>query len=378
MEKAKTFTQFKEDIRKWKDAHREEYNRFARCMANGDERQYFEIFKAVALQSVKTARTMELCWGDDSAEDFEDVFISFKEDALPESIARLASEFQGIGFSEKNEDARQIGRKGILASLRRIFGRCKPEPTVKISAPLVLSWLFFGKSFEAMVLMTDKLVRNPHADALDKRKCSFAGKAIIRASINAGYRTKEDWDRFFSLEKAITDGTVSDWALKEIEHETQTSIETNPVVKTTQQIRTSGKQKAKELPLIDYLSCPDKEKVISVIGQFIKEHNTGIGLAIPYYVLKELDLFKGLNAVKEYSMGLAMQFRDIGNLKSESSCRQAVAFLQKEQYVSVNGKMGNAPLIKSDEVTSMMEQLRNNILSALEQDAPVLQPFMTE
>ena len=77
-------------------------------------------------------------------------------------------------------------------------------------------------------------------------------------------------------------------------------------------------------------------------------------------------------------MGLAMQFRDIGNLKSESSCRQAVAFLQKEQYVSVNGKMGNAPLIKSDEVTSMMEQLRNNILSALEQDAPVLQPFMTE
>lgn len=161
MEKAKTFTQFKEDIRKWKDAHREEYNRFARCMANGDERQYFEIFKAVALQSVKTARTMELCWGDDSAEDFEDVFISFKEDALPESIARLASEFQGIGFSEKNEDARQIGRKGILASLRRIFGRRKPEPTVKISAPLVLSWLFFGKSFEAMVLMTDKLVAIP-------------------------------------------------------------------------------------------------------------------------------------------------------------------------------------------------------------------------
>ena len=35
-----TYDQFKADILRWKNSHREEYNRFARLMTNGDERQY--------------------------------------------------------------------------------------------------------------------------------------------------------------------------------------------------------------------------------------------------------------------------------------------------------------------------------------------------
>ena len=41
-----TYEQFKEDILRWKNSHREEYNRFARLMANGDERQYLAICRA--------------------------------------------------------------------------------------------------------------------------------------------------------------------------------------------------------------------------------------------------------------------------------------------------------------------------------------------
>lgn len=45
-----TYDQFKADILHWKNTHREEYNRFARLMTNGDERQYLDICKAIFRQ----------------------------------------------------------------------------------------------------------------------------------------------------------------------------------------------------------------------------------------------------------------------------------------------------------------------------------------
>ena len=39
-EQKQTYEQFKADILQWKDAHREEYTRFAKMMADGNEVQY--------------------------------------------------------------------------------------------------------------------------------------------------------------------------------------------------------------------------------------------------------------------------------------------------------------------------------------------------
>ena len=38
-EQKQTYEQFKADILQWKDAHREEYTRFAKMMADGNEVQ---------------------------------------------------------------------------------------------------------------------------------------------------------------------------------------------------------------------------------------------------------------------------------------------------------------------------------------------------
>ena len=48
-----TYDQFKADIFRWKNSHREEYNRFARLMTNGDERQYLAICRAIFKQLPK-------------------------------------------------------------------------------------------------------------------------------------------------------------------------------------------------------------------------------------------------------------------------------------------------------------------------------------
>ena len=42
-----TYEQFKADILQWKDAHREEYRRFAKMMADGNEMQYLAVCRAI-------------------------------------------------------------------------------------------------------------------------------------------------------------------------------------------------------------------------------------------------------------------------------------------------------------------------------------------
>lgn len=81
-----TYDQFKADILRWKNSHREEYNRFARLMTNGDERQYLAICRAIFKQLPKVKIEWELCWGDDSVEDFDNINLLFSEESVPEQI----------------------------------------------------------------------------------------------------------------------------------------------------------------------------------------------------------------------------------------------------------------------------------------------------
>ena len=75
-----TYDQFKADILRWKNSHREEYNRFARLMTNGDERQYLSICRAIFKQLPKVKAEWELCWGDDSVENFDSISLLFSEE----------------------------------------------------------------------------------------------------------------------------------------------------------------------------------------------------------------------------------------------------------------------------------------------------------
>lgn len=81
-----TYDQFKADILQWKNSHREEYNRFARLMTNGDERHYLAICRAIFKQLPKVKTEWELCWGDDSVEDFDNINLLFSEESVPEQI----------------------------------------------------------------------------------------------------------------------------------------------------------------------------------------------------------------------------------------------------------------------------------------------------
>ena len=363
-----TYEQFKADILQWKNTHREEYCRFARLMTNGDERQYLAICRSIFKQLPKIKTEWELCWNDDSKDDFNDIDLLFKEESVPKQIVET---FQKQRENNNSNDSVLVSLWGRVQSF--FSGKYRH---ITLSAPLVLSWLYYGKSFEAMVSMIDKQMKHPKVDNADRQSCSFVAKQIIDVSIKNGFRTKADWDRYFSMNDAIRKGNIGEWALQSVTDEMKagndnnactTNLEETNIDTTTAQ-RTAGKKKIQERPLAEYLDCENKEAVIQCIRNFVTVNTNAVHQALPFYVLKELRLVAGMHTAKEYSTGLALQFPDLLTLKSESAIRQAVGSLKTTRHVIKDGKDQSALLIESDENRELFQTLVGSIRNIIGTD----------
>ena len=360
-----TYEQFKEDILQWKNTHREEYNCFSRLMTNGDERQYLAICKAIFRQLPSIRREWELSWNDDSTDGLANIGMQFAENAVPGQIVELYRKQR----EENNPLPDNIPPVTFWGRIKSFFSGKSSKPGVTLSAPLVLSWLYYGKSFEAMVSMIEKQMKNPKADNADRQGCSLVVKQIINVSIRNGFRTRADWDRYFAMNSAIEKGNVGEWALQTITADMETDEESRDTITTRTEDsvrgpvvqRVAGKKKIQERPLADYLNHENKEVVLHHIRDFISVNTSAIHQALPFYVLKELGLVAGMHTAKEYSMGLTLQFTDLPSLKSESAIRQSVGFLRTAKHVIKDGKDQMAPLIKSDENRELFQKLAQAI-----------------
>lgn len=356
-----TYEQFKADILRWKNAHREEYSRFARLMTNGDEKQYLAICRVIFKKLPKIKTEWELCWNDDSMENFASIDLQFKENAVPGQIVELYRKQR-----EESSPLPDTPPTTLWGRMTSFFSGKPKDPGITLSASLVLSWLYYSKSFEAIVGMIDKQMKHPKADKADKMSCSFVVRQIIEVSIKNGFRTQADWDRYFSMSEAIEKGNVGEWALQSVTDEMATDDDNNTcttdleeantdVTPTVQ--RTAGKKKIQERPLAAYLDWENKEAVISCIRNFITVNTSAVHQALPFYVLKDLRLVAGMHTAKEYSTGLTLQFPDLLTLKSESAIRQAVGFLKTARHVIKDGKDQSALLIESDENQELLQTL---------------------
>ena len=360
-----TYEQFKEDILQWKNTHREEYNCFSRLMTNGDERQYLAICKAIFRQLPSIRREWELSWNDDSTDGLANINMQFAENAVPGQIVELYTKQR----EENNPLPDNIPPVTLWGRIKSFFSGKSSKPGVTLSAPLVLSWLYYGKSFEAMVSMIEKQMKNPKADNADRLGCSLVVKQIINVSIKNGFRTRADWDRYFAMNNAIEKGHVGEWALQAITADMETDEESRDTITTRTEDsvrgpvvqRVAGKKKIQERPLADYLDHENKKVVLHHIRDFISVNTSAIHQALPFYVLKELGLVAGMHTAKEYSMGLTLQFTDLPSLKSESAIRQSVGFLRTAKHVIKDGKDQMAPLIESDENRELFRKLAQAI-----------------
>lgn len=354
-EKQEKFEAFKAGILKWKNEHREEYNEFARIMTNCDETFYCQIFKAVIGQMRHIAREWELSWGDDGDETFDSIFILVSRENLPQKISEM--------FSVAVPDTERKCRWMNIA--RRMIGM-KPNMKVRLSAPLLLNWLFYGKSFESMMAMLEKQMSNPHIERIDRMKCSLASRSVIAVSIKGGYRTKEDWERYFAMENANKDGDTGEWALRDAVKDIDSGTEAAPLPEAaTENVQhlTPGRKKSKACPLIDYLPADSGEAVISYIRSYVITHQSAMLQALPYFVLKEMPLRLPLLNGVEYATAMTRQFPDVSELLSEHSLRQAVGKLAGTETLLLekDSKKQMCRYIESDANQKLIEQLRNDI-----------------
>ena len=362
-----TYEQFKADILQWKDMHREEYRRFAKMMADGNEMQYLAVCRAIFKQLPGIRREWQQSWCDDSTDSFRNIGLHFKENAVPEQIVEL--------YRKQREEDAAPPPTTFWSRMKYIFRQSVRKRCVTLSAPLVLSWLYYGKSFEAMVDMVSRQAGHPKAGNAERMGCSIVVKQIIEVSIKNGFRTQEDWDKHFAMKDAIEKGSIGEWALQSLKDgmrcsDTEGSPAATESVSGTvpQAQRTAGKKKIQERPLADYLKCRKKEAVILCIRRFVSINTSAIHQALPFYVLKDLQMVAGMHAAKEYSVGMALQFPDLPSLKSESAIRQAVGFLKTAKHIIKDGKDQMAPLIESDENRELFRSLVQEIKEIISED----------
>ena len=352
-----TYEQFKADILQWKDTHREEYTRFAKMMADGNEMQYLAVCRAIFKQLPGIKKEWQMSWCDDSTDAFRNIGLHFKKNAVPGQIVELYRK-------QREEDAAPLPTT-FWGRMKYIFRQSVRKHRVTLSAPLVLSWLYYGKSFEAM----------PKAGNAERMGCSIVVRQIIEVSIKNGFRTQEDWDEHFAMKGAIEKGSIGEWALQSLKDgmgggdtggspaATDSGSGTVP-----QAQRTAGKKKIQERPLADYLKCGNREEVLQCIRRFVSINTSAVHQALPFYVLKDLQLVAGMHAAKEYSVGMALQFPDLPSLKSESAIRQAVGFLKTAKHIIKDGKDQMAPLIESDENRELFRSLVQEIKEIISED----------
>jgi hypothetical protein len=360
-EQKQTYEQFKADILQWKDAHREEYTRFAKMMADGNEVQYLAVCRAIFKQLPGIKKEWQISWCDDSTDGFENIGLHFKENAVPEQIVEL--------YRKQREEDATSPPSSFWGRMRYIFRQSLRKRRVTLSAPLVLSWLYYGKSFEAMVDMVSRQAGHPKAGNAERMGCSIVVRQIIEVSIKNGFRTQEDWDRHLAMKSAIEKGGIGEWALQSVKDKIGGNDTENNQTETTSSVtgtapqtqRKAGKKKIQERPLADYLKCGNKEEVLQCIRRFVSINTSAVHQALPFYVLKELGLVVGMHAAKEYSVGMALQFPDLPSLKSESAIRQAVGFLKTAKHVIKDGRDQSAPLIESDENRELYRTLVQEI-----------------
>ena len=356
------FNAFKEDLLQWKNAHQEEYAQFARHMNDEDGFQFVGFFYAANQQLPGLIKTWQTFYDDDTVDNLSQMTLYFKEKAIPQQI---------IEQFQRQKDEPPIVHPKPQERFSQWFNQqcsAKNKEQIMLSAPLVLSWLIFGRSFEAMADALTSIANDSSAGAFGRFACSCTIKHIVNASIKSGYRTHESWREYVELHESIRNGKIASWALKSIkadDNNKTTSVQPSII---QEEVKPRGRRAAQEKSLIEYLKCDNAERVIEIIRDFVITHNTSYGLALPYYALSELDLFCELINAKEYSIGLAREFSDIEGLKSESSCRQAIKWLKDEKHVERDGKKQMLPLIESDEYQRQLQTLKNKISAVIKQD----------
>ena len=269
------YDNFKRLIKEWLDSHPNEYADFVEEMNDKKFKGFFKVFNVATRLVPKYRQVADKRISDERNPDFEKLENILLESNLAEKIV---SEFH--------------------------------NPNKRSIVPAMLSWLYYGRSYECMVEQGEELTKRKDIGKLYKWLVSCMVKFIIRKSISTGMRTKEDWLNFRKQQKAIEENTLIEWS---IEDEEENHIEKNDDTQTEEATpektpKTAGrKADTRTLP---ELLIENQDVFIEKIGARLKTKSTDTDIARLYIALVEYRFMRQC-PMKTFRNALQNQFEEL-------------------------------------------------------------------
>lgn len=303
---SEAFEQFRNEILQWRIEHLLECKMFERSMYEDDGKGLLAVYKHVAMLLPSLSKTWKMLWLSNTEAELEQL------DSMVNgsSIAKILVD----DFRMKTED---------------------------ICAGLILSWIFYGEFYECIVLLNEGFASHKkHLNWLERRLCSFVAKTAIKSSIKAGYRTKEQWERFNRTKNMVENGNALQWVLDELDNEIANEEylyeEEIPEQQETTVIPPSDIQQMEPetavQPLSYYLTMENKNEFINAFGNHIARNNDGWDYAIAFLVLMEERLMR-IENIKTFRDSLALQYPNM-NIKSARTIQTFVKKLKEKQRMT--------------------------------------------
>lgn len=261
------FDNFRNRIKNWMDRNQDEYDFFEEEINKKDSTVYQTIMsKAISLvpQYQKIIRKMA---NQGMYDDISDIETLFAENKVAESLIK---EFD-------RADERSI-------------------------IPAVLSWLYFGKSFERMVERGEEMRRSSNTNYIQKLVIAATIKILIAKSISLGLRSKSDWQEHRRLMKLADSDHVMNWAIDNTTPEEKKTIGRKRTEKTFEEMLS--------------ILIEDKTELLNRIEEYLITKHTDLDLARLKIALDELYYIEPCD-IKLFRDALAQQYQAIVTIVGE-------------------------------------------------------------
>ncbi|MFI3265220.1 MAG: DUF6043 family protein [Rikenellaceae bacterium] len=235
----KEYDAFLASLKQWITDNQDDFDEFEEMMANEPEQGYFSILQQsiTYLPALKKMAAKKL---------------NSKDEVEISDIVKVAEE------------------SGLAQRLLATFKNKGDIPFI----PAMLSWLYYGRSFEGMVENGEKIIDSPNTSWLERLKCLAMIKILIWNSKKLKIRTQEDWDDYYKLRKVVGDTKSLDWAMEKA---------------ATKKV---GRKSSEIKPIIEFLSdtltTRQKQTLVKLIETYLKDHSVEIArhVATMIYMLE--------------------------------------------------------------------------------------------
>jgi hypothetical protein len=323
MDNKYTFKDFLADLKQWQSENLVEYYRFLGLLGQ-EELRIMNVFFALVKQ------------------------MSFRVPRLVvEDDVRIPHEMADI-----------IKRSHTIERMINAMGYTDPEPFLMA----LFYWIYFDHSYEWIYSKIKNPIPGYKLGILKLPLNYIANKYVVKKSLEAGVRTKEDWNRFWNLKtemKTLPYNEVFELLPNEVL--LLEDGKTDDIEKLPEPITLPTKVYK---PLSEIINVPNresKEKLLNNIHELLKKKSTGNDLVLLLIVLKDIIIAPATSPVisnrlqmTEYREALALEFPDLAFVKA----RNIQYYFHTLYHRDAKGKL----VIENSWFTQELKFLRDELL----------------